>query len=277
MNASPVDDVTIAYGQRIDQYFYLAGFVVLCYDHTLVFEAEIRYIWARGHTKASAWYLFVRYVALCANLAMFVVPFSKFSTKEVMVETTLILRVLAMYLFDKRMMFILAIVEILAISLTTWSVLGSEPPQVYRDFSGCYSAIAKARRIRMAGTWEGILGTDMLFLALTLYRGHGRYRDGIGLLWHVLVRDGVMYYVIICLANGANILMYYFVGPNLSGGLSSFTVALSVTMACRLMLNLHEAASWTGDSSDLTAGSIQFARGLSLHYESRDSGGTIYS
>jgi hypothetical protein len=36
---------------------------------------------------------------------------------------TLILRVLAMYLFDKRMMFILAIVEILAISLGTVSTV----------------------------------------------------------------------------------------------------------------------------------------------------------
>ncbi|KAF7368632.1 hypothetical protein MVEN_00187300 [Mycena venus] len=148
MDASTVDDVSIAYGQRIDRYFYLAAFVVLCYDYTLAFEEEIQYIWARGRTKASA---------------------CKFSTEEVMIEITLILRVLVMYAFDKRMMFLLAVIEILAISFTTLSIFGSEPPQVYKDFSGCYSAIANSRSIRMAGVWEGLLGTDMLFLALTLY------------------------------------------------------------------------------------------------------------
>ncbi|KAJ7671771.1 hypothetical protein B0H17DRAFT_193542 [Mycena rosella] len=57
-------------------------------------------------------------------------------------------------------------------------------------------------------------------------------------LWRIIVRDGAMYFGIICLSNLANILMYYF-----GDQLSAFAVSLSVTMICRLMLNLHDAAA----------------------------------
>jgi hypothetical protein len=71
-----------------------------------------------------------------------------------------------MYLFDKWMMVILAIFEILAMSLATvntdfhiaflaidlapqWSVLGSEPPHNYEGFTCCYSAIYNAWSVRI--------------------------------------------------------------------------------------------------------------------------------
>jgi len=170
-----------------------------------------------------------------------------------------------MYSFDKRAIFILASGEIIAIFFVTWSIVDSEPPRVYRtNPPGCYTTISNSRKIRMAGSWEGILATDLLFLGLTLYRAYSRSRDGIvlpaGSLWRVLVRDGVMYYALICVANLANILVYYFGDDiDISAGLYSFTVPLSVAMVCRLMLNLHKAASMTNDSACSMSASIQFA------------------
>ncbi|KAJ7464637.1 hypothetical protein FB451DRAFT_1264145 [Mycena latifolia] len=69
-----------------------------------------------------------------------------------------------------------------------------------------------------------------------------------------------MYFGVICLANLANILMYYFGDLNTASSLSALTMSLSVTMICRLMLNLHKAAAAT-DSPGLVTHSLRFANG----------------
>jgi len=191
--------------------------------------------------------------------------------QELMIGTTLILRVLAMYSFDKRVMASLASAAIIVICLFIRAVVGSEPPRVYRtDLSGCYSVSSNARKLWIAGVWEGVLATDLLCLGLTLYRGYARGDDEAvlprGSLWRILVRDGVMYYAIVCAANGANILMYYF--GNISDGLAVFTLAVSVTVVCRLMLNLHKAARKTMNFDPTVSRSIQFRHTSSSQHES---------
>ncbi|KAJ6534113.1 hypothetical protein B0H19DRAFT_1185295 [Mycena capillaripes] len=286
-----LDDATLAYDHALDHYFYSTSVVLLIYDHLLTFRSEVRYIWTTDHTRALAWYLLVRYFALFANVAMFALYFGDFSAKvspsyelekwcitlntvqnvllalqELMIGITLALRVLAMYSFDKRVMFTLASAAIIVICLFIRTAVGSEPPQVYRtNLPGCYSVSSNARYLSpgVAGAWEALLAADLLCLGLTLYRGYARIHDGAvlpnGSLWQVLVCDGD----IVCLANGANILMYY-----ISDGLGLFTLAVSVTVVCRLMLNLHEAASKTSDSAFAGPGSIQFAPRTSWQHES---------
>ncbi|KAF8175932.1 hypothetical protein K438DRAFT_1847292 [Mycena galopus ATCC 62051] len=263
-----------AYSERIDCYFYLAAIALLAYDHLLTLKSEVRYIWTSGHIKASAWYLVVRYLALAGTVTMFVLSLGNFSAKscvelrnahsllfvaqEVLIEITLILRVLAMYSLNKRVMSAIAGVVLVGVSLAIWSIVESTP-------GGCNTTPSTFRSIWMAGLWEGLLATDIIFLGLTVYRGYSQCRDGFGLprgsLWRVLVRDGVIYYIIICSANLANILAYYVLGNvDISGGLSTFTVALSVSMVCRLTLNLHEVVSEPNDLMVSELVSIQFAR-----------------
>ncbi|KAJ6622439.1 hypothetical protein B0H10DRAFT_904091 [Mycena sp. CBHHK59/15] len=94
-----------------------------------------------------------------------------------------------------------------------------------------------------------------------------------------MTRDGAMYFAMICLANLANILIFYLGDANTSGGLSWCTAAISVSMISRLMLNLHEAAA-PEDETDTHAtnlGSIRFAHSRpepegASHSENDDSG-----
>ncbi|KAJ6503583.1 hypothetical protein C8R45DRAFT_1185265 [Mycena sanguinolenta] len=221
----------ILYGQRLNRYFYIAGFVLLIYDHGLTLESEVRYIWRHTrtprHNKSSIWFLLVRYLSLCANVVMFALSLGIFPSK--------------------------------------WTVVGSAAPEVIQTpVPGCYTAVSNARRLRLAAFWEGLLATDVLFLVLTLYRANVHRLNGAGLpvgsLWRVVLRDGVFYYVVICVANLCNILMYYVppVDVNITPGLTSFTVALAVTMICRLMLNILDAASSTSDDDtiELSASTI---------------------
>ncbi|KAJ6474868.1 hypothetical protein C8R45DRAFT_1010782 [Mycena sanguinolenta] len=163
----------LEYNQVLDRYFYLTGVVLLIYDHLLTLESEVRDIWTTNNTRALAWYLFVRYFAICTNVTICALSFVDFSVKvcitvntvqdvlvalqELMIGTTLILRVLAMYSFDKRVMASLASAAIIVICLFIRTAVGSEPPHVYRtNLSGCYSVSSDARKFWIAGAWEGV-------------------------------------------------------------------------------------------------------------------------
>jgi len=181
--------------------------------------------------------------------------------QEFLVGCTLVLRVLAMCSFNRRVVFMLSLLALIVLVLGAWSVVPSGPaPTTDTNLPGCHSLISRAQSIRLAAAWEAQLAGDIILLTLTLCHGYNHSERGemlrAGLLWRVLVRDGAMYFGIICLANLANILMYYFGDMYTSSSISTFTVSLSVTMICRLMLNLHEAAAigvepWDGACSEI--------------------------
>ncbi|KAJ7795277.1 hypothetical protein B0H14DRAFT_3496195 [Mycena olivaceomarginata] len=156
----------LTYNQVLDRYFYLTGVVLLIYDHLLTLKSEVRYIWTTDHTRSLAWYLLVRYFALCTNVAIVALAFVDFSVKDSSPRylhsshfkaATLILRVLAMFSFDKRVVASLASAAIIVICLFIRTAVGSEPPHVYRtNLSGCYSVSSNARKFWIAGAWEGV-------------------------------------------------------------------------------------------------------------------------
>ncbi|KAJ7660932.1 hypothetical protein DFH06DRAFT_1129968 [Mycena polygramma] len=64
------------YGQQYTEPWTLIPVVILLYDHTLTFEAELNFVWRRP--KKLSFYLFVllRYVSLLSNIGMLVLRFS---------------------------------------------------------------------------------------------------------------------------------------------------------------------------------------------------------
>ncbi|KAJ7739616.1 hypothetical protein B0H14DRAFT_2638228 [Mycena olivaceomarginata] len=143
----------LTYNQVLDRYFYLTGVVLLIYDHLLTLESEVRYIWTTDHTRSLAWYLLVRYFRPLHQRDHLCFGFCGF-----LCEATLILRVLAMFSFDKRVVASLASAAIIVICLFIRTAVGSEPPHVYRtNLSGCYSVSSNARcSLGIAGAWEGV-------------------------------------------------------------------------------------------------------------------------
>ncbi|KAJ6549229.1 hypothetical protein DFH09DRAFT_1281447 [Mycena vulgaris] len=106
-----LDAFTLTEDQRLRRSFFLAGLVILCYDHLLTLGAEVPHIWTPKLKCSSACFLVVRYVALLGNLAL--IPYffrgiqsraenSLLIIQETFVESTLALRVLAMYGFSRR-------------------------------------------------------------------------------------------------------------------------------------------------------------------------------
>ncbi|KAJ7217354.1 hypothetical protein C8J57DRAFT_1598685 [Mycena rebaudengoi] len=214
MDTVPLDDTTIAYDQRITRYLYLAGIVLLLYDNLLTLDLEVQYIWKSWRTRGAAWYLVIRYSSLWFP-SMALLVFGNFTPEllmvvlELFVGCTLILRVLAMYSFDRRVLLTLVTAAIVCVSLAVWCVIPKGPSIVLRSSPyRCISLASHSGYVREAGAWEVLLAGDILLLGFTLYRAYTHSREiPTGSLWHVLVRDGA---IIICIANLANILMFYF-------------------------------------------------------------------
>ncbi|KAF8186120.1 hypothetical protein K438DRAFT_1836069 [Mycena galopus ATCC 62051] len=130
--------------------------------------------------------------------------------QELFVECTLILRVLAMYSFNRWVIFLLVTAVISSFSVAAWGVILNGPSVLKLPSLACILTASHHDHVREAVAWEALLAGDVLLLGLTLYRGYSRDRvTHAGSLWIVLVRDGAMYFVIISLMNFTNILMFY--------------------------------------------------------------------
>ncbi|KAK1235298.1 hypothetical protein PQX77_001487 [Marasmius sp. AFHP31] len=132
---------------------------------------------------------------------------------------------------------------------------------------------------RLAGVWIALFIYDTILFFLTVSRTYHHWSRvrvdphvvQLSLL-SLMFRDGAMYFAVMALATLSNILTFYLCGPFMRGGLSSFASCISVTMMCRLMLNLHATAD-TGlstrpgdprrtDGTNSSGTHMDFARGF---------------
>ncbi|KAJ7779326.1 hypothetical protein DFH07DRAFT_1030080 [Mycena maculata] len=241
--------------------------VVVTYDHVLTLPSEVSYIWAPRLKRSAAWFLLVRYLAFLGNLALspyFLADLSPESyllvIQETFVEVTLAVRVCAMYGFNKRVFASLAVAAVITISLgainhtVKWAIVGPETT-INVTIPGCHVPTSHTEAIRksfvillrpgkLTPLWALPLHGNP---RLTLRRAYTYKKTaglGSGSLIVTMVRDGAAYFGMIGLVNLANILMLYIIT---AGSLAWFASTISVTMATRLMLNLHDAANgnWT--------------------------------
>ncbi|KAJ7613002.1 hypothetical protein FB45DRAFT_1112660 [Roridomyces roridus] len=265
MPPAQLDVGTLAHDQCVRRRLFLAGLVVLCYNHLLTLDEEITYIWTPKLKRSSIWFLLVRYFALAGNFAL--IPYflgdldvqtcQKLSTvqncllliQETFVETTLATRVLAMYGFNRRVFAALGVVAVITIGLGVFSVTGPNT-SISTTLSGCHMPTSHGMAIRMAAAWEAQLVCDILIVCLTMHRACSYQAHG-GIRMHsilgIMVRDGALYFGMIGLVVAVNIMGLYLIS---AGSLAWFASTISVTMVCRLMLNLHGAAHRDWEESD---------------------------
>ncbi|KAJ7176089.1 hypothetical protein C8R43DRAFT_974933 [Mycena crocata] len=257
------DDSQIIRDVQLSRSLFLAGIVILFYDHLLTIGPEIQHIWVTTHKRSSVWFLFIRYFSFAGNIIMALDTFGDFNVttcgtlrvvtglivvaQELIIGCTLFLRVYALYGLNRRIMILLISAGVAIVSVGAWSIVPvGMSPVVKTRAPGCYLPQSKKQDLRMAAAWTAELAGDVLVICLTLYRSYMSSRNGAafsGSLWRIMIRDGVVYFGIICLVNVANILMFFFGDIYTSNSLSWFTSAISVAMISRLMINLHVAAA----------------------------------
>ncbi|KAJ7767862.1 hypothetical protein DFH07DRAFT_311107 [Mycena maculata] len=170
------------------------------------------------------------------------------------------LRVWAMYNFSKMVLFFLLSAGLIAFLLAVWSVT-DQTWVLATGVAGCDYAVSKHTAVRMAVAWEAQFLCDVVVFGLILLRSYRQPFKIPGSILSYMVRDGALYFAVLAFANLANILMYYFGDPWTASSLSWFTSTISITMVCRLMLNLHKVA----DAGLLT----EQSQSTSVHFQSR--------
>ncbi|KAJ7339868.1 hypothetical protein DFH08DRAFT_938715 [Mycena albidolilacea] len=282
LDSTDLDYATFTSDYRIYRYVFLAGLVIVIYDHLLTFSTEVKYIWLTKLRPSTCWFLAARYIGLIGNIIVSVFYFGALShesdftsfhskscirmltvweifiiSQEVLIETTLSIRVFAMY--GRNIWVLVPLLSLVCIS-GTLAVVGAVkldgPAQnlAAPGLNGCNTPYPRST-----------LACDVLVFALTVrqaYMQRHTSRLYAGSLIQRMLKDGSMYFGVIVLATIANISTFYLGDILLSGFLSWFTSSLSLTLLCRLMLNLHEEGAARIDTLELNPldpASIQFA------------------
>ncbi|KAF7771795.1 hypothetical protein Agabi119p4_6106 [Agaricus bisporus var. burnettii] len=279
------------------KYFQVAAAAMFAYDHLITVGQEVERVWMRPKSAVSLLFFFNRYATLMQFIIILhsMIPVGEVSSmylytngstiaslencfrcdKYVLFEgvstvgvvavgqLNMILRVVAIYRHSKRILAFLLLlwtgqIIISLVGLRTGFALPLRP-----GFIGC---ILTGSDSLSPSLWIAPLVTDSFIFLLTIYRtkeniGHlitsimnGGASDRVVT---ILLRDGLMYYFLIFLANLMNCLIYFIAEPDLKTIGASFSQLLTCTMISRLVLNLRSLSDGnSGHTTDITA--IQF-------------------
>ncbi|KAJ7836808.1 hypothetical protein B0H13DRAFT_2368541 [Mycena leptocephala] len=277
MSTMDIDNMKIARDVQLSRSLFLAGIVILLYDHLLTIGSEIQHIWVTTHKRSSMWFLLIRYFSFAGNIVMALDTFGDFGPEEFIIGCTS---------YSCYIMPALMTVEG-TLFLRVYYVSG----RVVHRAGGPQSHWQDKRSRLLCPAIENSVGklyvysfnpfTDWTFTAETFeWRPHGLESDilVIGLTLCQLSYATVLFISgesnpvplggvpdnvrsIICLVNMTNILMFYFGDIYTSNSLSWFKTAISVAMISRLMLNLHVAAAREiGMDTDMELETVRFVR-----------------
>ncbi|KAF7782902.1 hypothetical protein Agabi119p4_2278 [Agaricus bisporus var. burnettii] len=274
------------------KYFQIAAFVMLAYDHLITLGQEVERIWKRPKSAASLLFLLNRYATLiqfiiivvvgeasrmylhtnCSTIASLASCFS--CDKYVLFEgictvalvavgqVIMILRVVAIYRGSKRIFTFLSIVLTGQIII---SIVGLKDGFAVPLPPGLVGCILTGSNTLFPSVWIAPLVTDSFIFLLTIYRTKENIRTLFTSVSNgatsvtdravtILLRDGLMYYFLIFLANLMNCLIYFIAEPDIKPIGASFSQLLTCTVISRLVLNLRSLSHGkSGDTSKRNA------------------------
>ncbi|KAJ7067078.1 hypothetical protein C8F01DRAFT_1365243 [Mycena amicta] len=242
---------------------HLLGVSILVWDHILTLGDEIRFVWLRNKSTSSIWFLLVRYIGLLGNVPVVIFSFTTVSSAvcvkytlihqvilvltQIIVSLVMIIRTFALYSRNKRVLVFLIVVSACFIGVSVWAEHGQHAIPA-TALPGCHLGASETTGYHLSASWIALFVFDTLIFALTLHKTVATRRD-VGFdaplpLHMALVRDGALYFAAMAFANLSNIVTEYLTGPLIRGSLSTFANCVSISMMCRLMLNLHRIARW---------------------------------
>ncbi|KAL5522778.1 hypothetical protein ACEPAG_8796 [Sanghuangporus baumii] len=161
---------------------------------------------------------------------------------QIIVGIIMILRTYALYELNRKILWILSSLAGTIIVIGIWSVIGDFPsailPYNISSIPGCHTLISRGLGIRLAAAWGSLFAFDTVVIILTLRKAIQVKKAQNQKLYHVLIRDGTIYYLVFSLINLAQILLFVIGTPLLRGVLTTFANVVSTTLISRLMLNL---------------------------------------
>jgi len=266
------------------QYYFLVAIVVLYYDYALTFSMEVQRFWTQ---RTFSWALFFfylnRYLSLLGHLPVIVEYFASgiseapnvcghlqtyhqyFSiVAQLVVGVLLIMRVYALYNRSRPVLVFMCTVAACVVAFGCWVIMsGKKTPPMQRLTTdiGCVEPLTKTEANRFTAAWGALLLSDFILFCMTLAKALKVRRTRDRGLTNVLLRDGAVYFLVICLANLANILTLVLGNPIIRGIGTTFTNVISVVMMSRLMLNLRSPSLTRRRRQTTSRSSIEFRTG----------------
>ncbi|KAI0265572.1 hypothetical protein BC834DRAFT_877556 [Gloeopeniophorella convolvens] len=264
---APLDDIIKDWRNSVLQkQMGVASFTLLIWDHIITFNDEVKYIWKAD--KGSAAYLFLlnRYLvplSFCVNLWAYFREgwppqgckhFVRFEGSMTMIGITIValmmfLRVKAMY-SEKYCVqgFVLSILFIF-IGTNTYLLTHGTPVQhaAYPLVDSCTMVFDSSIGPVLASTsaWMPLV-YDTVVVSLTLARTLRSVMDRTaGEIWGVLLREGLLYYSVICSVTLVLTLMIIIADQSVKLITAQLELCLTVTMMSRITLHLKRFASST--------------------------------
>ncbi|RDX50134.1 hypothetical protein OH76DRAFT_1513966 [Lentinus brumalis] len=232
---------------------------ILYYDYALTVASEIEWYWSPpSFSLSSCLFALIRYYGLLGPIPVFFEYFPV-DISEAVRAVYLVLRTYALYNRSKRVLVVLlvsyigGVIQGLVTILTSPSVLTNNTSLGFNTPGGCNLALTNEQGVHLALTWSAMLWYDSCIIALTFWKAVQVRRDVAGGLLAVILRDGMCSHVILVAVTVASILTFLvridvFPGQSnspLKGTATTLTNVLSVTLTCRLMLNLRDPSLLT--------------------------------
>ncbi|KAG7096219.1 hypothetical protein E1B28_003671 [Marasmius oreades] len=233
---------------------------MLCYDHLLTFDDEIKYMWQRK--KAFPFYLFLifRYItpivslinlisehdpnwigAACNNwiwLPVAIGPIVSLATGII-----LILRVHAIYSQATWILCVTLPIYITQLIVMGWAIPAAVPANLPPGFIGCIPVPKLDTGLRLASIYIAALAFDATIFALTFGRAiYSRLTGSSIPLKTLIIRDGTLYFAVIFVVNLTNVLLLTLAPLDLSAINAPFASMITAILVARLMLHLRAAA-----------------------------------
>lgn len=257
------------------RYAQLASSSIIVYDHVVTFDQEVELIWSSSWSAGKVLFLINRYYSLFSVIFnnygffsttlsdSFCLHFFKWQGWTgliacIIAEMILQMRIYAMYSLNKKVLICMVISFIASISTSAWimgTVVGSVNAKAIKIPGGTFC---------MPGTvqtnffifWIPMLAFECLLCGLALFRGFQTFRSE-GTLYQngrhlvgILIRDSILYFLVIC-TTYTTCLLVWIIGPtSLLEVPVGFSVAMSCVLANRVVFNVREVNRDIGRSEN---------------------------
>ncbi|KAG7092143.1 hypothetical protein E1B28_008516 [Marasmius oreades] len=259
--------LTTAYAHLLaNKYHALASTVLLCFDHVLTFDDEIKYIWQREKNIPFWLFLTSRYASLIVSLIYLVAlhdPYwagdacknwiwlpvgigwiIRFATGIIM-----ILRVHAIYSRVTWVLWLTVPIFIGHLVVIGWAIPAGGAAKLPQGFIGCIPKPKPGTGLRLPSVYIASLVFDATVFALTLGRAiYYRIHSSLIPLLTLVTRDGTLYFAVIFIVNLTNAFLMTLAPPDLSVINAPFASIIRTILVSRLLVNLRVAADAQGAS-----------------------------
>ncbi|KAF8131253.1 hypothetical protein K438DRAFT_2032055 [Mycena galopus ATCC 62051] len=221
-------DNTIAHYYQVDRYMHISSVAILVFDYALTFNLEVSLIWGSKWSLPKVLFLLSRYspvidvplvlyitmtpaavsMQACSRLNAAVAWGTAFGISAA--QAILIVRTYA--LSGCRRSVGIVFTSMWAVGLSATIVLAAfyvrstvYTPSPFQGISGCYQAASSTTVLVIIFIMAFV--NETIIMAYTLYLGITKYRDVRTPLVVTLYRDGITYYVCLCVLSFWNVFM----------------------------------------------------------------------